>query len=720
MALGSRNKLGYIDGKLKKPNPGHADYGKWYRNDNAVRVKERYGQTNALLLYQLKKELSDLKQENQAVGNFYCKLKNLWDHISSIEGILECTCGAMTKCTCNMMKKLADAESLNKLIQFLMALNKGFENIRGSILAMEPLPPVNRAFHLVQQQEKQKEITGNMQSTSEMSAMNVKKQPVNTWQKIESKEAKMKKKCDYCDWFKNPPKGKGNQKTTTSAGKENAEHAGETPLDKNFEQGESSGTKPDANLISTLVQEVMKAMSDKQHMANFAGNLLASNVGHYFQVFDLGSWIVDSGASDHMVGNRNLFHTIKLLDYPIKVGLPDGQVKNVKEIGTVRLTARIMLKNVLLLPDFKHNLMSDPISKEVIARGRTKEGLFRLSFGKNEVKNSSSSSASSSNNVKGNVYQNMQKQVLIPHIVSKVEEVRMGENSIHQESVESLDVLQTDESTDESTTPYHVEQISDGVLNSTESIEDSTGSTQIQNTEDEPQGAGVRRSEREITLSTKLKDYVYKLPGVQIQSKFLAIHTVKEMQKHSPENEHGTLLNQRKYILDILKNVGMEDCKIAKFLFPKGMRLSTETGEILAHPEIYRRIVGKLLYLNITRPDISYSVQQLSQFMHCPRKPHLQVALHVIRYLKGTMDWGLYYPRNSELKIEGYSDADWGSCAFSARSLTNYCIFIGQCLVSWKTKKQKTVSKSSTESEYRSMSHTTSELVWVDDIFAKS
>ncbi|XP_021744666.1 uncharacterized protein LOC110710650 [Chenopodium quinoa] len=185
-------------------------------------------------------------------------------------------------------------------------------------------------------------------------------------------------------------------------------------------------------------------------------------------------------------------------------------------------------------------------------------------------------------------------------------------------------------------------------------------------------------------------------------------------------NEHGTLLNQRKYILDILKNVGMEDCKIAKFLFPKGMRLSTETGEILAHPEIYRRIVGKLLYLNITRPDISYSVQQLSQFMHCPRKPHLQVALHVIRYLKGTMDWGLYYPRNSELKIEGYSDADWGSCAFSARSLTNYCIFIGQCLVSWKTKKQKTVSKSSTESEYRSMSHTTSELVWVDDIFAKS
>ncbi|XP_056685305.1 uncharacterized protein [Spinacia oleracea] len=159
MALGSRNKLGYIDGKIKKPNQGHADFGKWYRNDNAVRgwilasmttnlaesliyletskdlwdeVKERYGQTNAPLLYQLKKELSDLKQENQAVGNFYCKLKNLWDHISSIEGMPECTCGAMSKCTCNMMKKLADAESLNKLIQFLMALNEGLSTLFSS------------------------------------------------------------------------------------------------------------------------------------------------------------------------------------------------------------------------------------------------------------------------------------------------------------------------------------------------------------------------------------------------------------------------------------------------------------------------------------------------------------------------------------------------------------------------------------------------------------
>ncbi|XP_021836433.1 uncharacterized protein [Spinacia oleracea] len=279
MALGSRNKLGYIDGKIKRPNPSHTDFGKWYMNDNAVRgwilasmttslaesliymetskelwdeVKERHGHTNAPLLYQLKKELSDLKQENQAVGNLYCMLKNLCDHISSIEGIPECTCGEIIKCTCDMMKKLADAKSLNKLIQFLMVLNEGFENIRGSILAMEPLPPVNRAFHLVQQQDKQKEITRNMNTNNEMSAMNVKKQFVNTWQKRESKEEKMRKKCDhfsmkghtkeecfqlmgYPDWFKNPPKGKTTQRTAANVNKQTTEYAGETPLEKNLE-----------------------------------------------------------------------------------------------------------------------------------------------------------------------------------------------------------------------------------------------------------------------------------------------------------------------------------------------------------------------------------------------------------------------------------------------------------------------------------------------------
>ncbi|XP_057247033.1 uncharacterized mitochondrial protein AtMg00810-like [Beta vulgaris subsp. vulgaris] len=105
----------------------------------------------------------------------------------------------------------------------------------------------------------------------------------------------------------------------------------------------------------------------------------------------------------------------------------------------------------------------------------------------------------------------------------------------------------------------------------------------------------------------------------------------------------------------------------------------------------------------MTRPDISYAVQQLSQFLSEPRTPHYAAALHVLKYLKGTLN-------------HANSDADWGSCAYSGRSHTGFCIFLGDSLISWKTKKQKVVSKSSTEAEYRSMSQTTSEVVWIEGL----
>ena len=137
---------------------------------------------------------------------------------------------------------------------------------------------------------------------------------------------------------------------------------------------------------------------------------------------------------------------------------------------------------------------------------------------------------------------------------------------------------------------------------------------------------------------------------------------------------------------------------------------------MLANPEPYRRVIGRLLYLTLTRPDISYAVQHLSQFLQQPTDLHYQAALHVLRYLKGTPNKGLFYPSHNDLQLYAYSDADWGSCRMSSRSLTGYCVFLGGSLVSWKTKKQKTVAKSSAEAEYRAMSATTSELEWISHL----
>lgn len=97
---------------------------------------------------------------------------------------------------------------------------------------------------------------------------------------------------------------------------------------------------------------------------------------------------------------------------------------------------------------------------------------------------------------------------------------------------------------------------------------------------------------------------------------------------------------------------------------------------MLEELDSYKRLIRRLLYLNITRPDLSFSVQQLSQYLSCPRKPHMKAALHVVKYLKGTIDLGLFYPSSGIEVFIAYCDADWGSCAHSGRSFTRYSVFL--------------------------------------------
>ncbi|KAK6128802.1 hypothetical protein DH2020_037438 [Rehmannia glutinosa] len=183
-------------------------------------------------------------------------------------------------------------------------------------------------------------------------------------------------------------------------------------------------------------------------------------------------------------------------------------------------------------------------------------------------------------------------------------------------------------------------------------------------------------------------------------------------------NRDGTYLNQRKYILDILHDTGLMGCKPATVPLPPGIKLIADSGIPLPDPEKYRRLVGRLLYLNFTRPDITYSVQQLSQFVTSPRSDHWEAALHLVKYLKGTPYLGLFYSATSSFDLTAFSDADWGSCPDTRKSLTGYCLFLGSSLISWKMKKQNTVSHSSAETEYRALGTTVCELQWVSFIAA--
>ncbi|XP_020548154.1 uncharacterized protein LOC110011709 [Sesamum indicum] len=177
-------------------------------------------------------------------------------------------------------------------------------------------------------------------------------------------------------------------------------------------------------------------------------------------------------------------------------------------------------------------------------------------------------------------------------------------------------------------------------------------------------------------------------------------------------SSEGTSVTQQKYIKDIIHDSGLDNANPVHTPLPLGLKLSS-CGTVLEDPESYRRLIGRLLYLGFTRPDVSYGAQQLSQFVHRPCKEHLAAALHLVKYLKGTSTKGLFFPAHNSFSLTGYCDADWASCPDSRRSLTGYCIFLGSALISWKTKKQPTVSRSTAEAEYRSLAATVCELQWI-------
>ncbi|GKE05378.1 ribonuclease H-like domain-containing protein [Tanacetum coccineum] len=185
------------------------------------------------------------------------------------------------------------------------------------------------------------------------------------------------------------------------------------------------------------------------------------------------------------------------------------------------------------------------------------------------------------------------------------------------------------------------------------------------------------------------------------------------------DNSNGICMTQRKYCLELIHEFGLLAAKPVTTPLPENCVLAvdeSESDKFKKNIFEYQKLLGKLIYLTHTRPDISYDVHCLSQHMHAHFQSHLKVSLRVIRYLKNSPGIGIQIYKDKNLKLSCFTDFDWAKCLRTRKSVSGYCVFFGKSLVSWKSKKQNTVSRSSAEAEYRCMASATCEVIWISNL----
>lgn len=178
-------------------------------------------------------------------------------------------------------------------------------------------------------------------------------------------------------------------------------------------------------------------------------------------------------------------------------------------------------------------------------------------------------------------------------------------------------------------------------------------------------------------------------------------------------------MHQTEYAISILQQFGMDICKPSMTPLPEGLLLPKQSDSPLVDATLYRMLVGKLLFLTKTRPDISYAVSVVSRFMQSPQEIHLQAAKHILRYVRRYPDLGLSFRQGDTNCLRGFTDADYGQDLDDRISVGAYIFFLGNSPISWNSKKQSSTSRSSCESEYRALAKCSCEAVWLRRLLAE-
>ncbi|KAL0299191.1 UNVERIFIED_CONTAM: Retrovirus-related Pol polyprotein from transposon RE1 [Sesamum radiatum] len=401
-ALRAKLKLGFIDGTCVKPHMTDPLFEHWVRVDSMVTtwilnciskeivnsfmyaksartlwldLEERYGECNGPLLYQLQREITSLTQRNMSVVEYFSKLRMVWDELDMLLPTPQCTCGG---CTCGLSKAIVDQAIFTRLIQFLMGLSETFDHLRDQLLVMDPVPTVNKAYSMVLRVEKQREVHMDGADAIDNVAMQVRGGgrrefvPRSVQRKILTD--KRSQYCNHCDRSGHTRETCFKLHGTPDWYKDLAEKKkkeGGTVRGYNV-QMEDQQLQHKTHTQEALMQELIRLMKPEGHhmqlqedplQANFAqlDNFAGKNCA--FASFKDGlsdSWIVDTGATNHMCAHKHIIHSILSPCHSTLVHLPDGTTQSVTHTGSVTLHPTLVLTDVLYIPNFKYNLLSVP------------------------------------------------------------------------------------------------------------------------------------------------------------------------------------------------------------------------------------------------------------------------------------------------------------------------------------------------------------------------
>ncbi|XP_047167621.1 secreted RxLR effector protein 161-like [Vigna umbellata] len=173
---------------------------------------------------------------------------------------------------------------------------------------------------------------------------------------------------------------------------------------------------------------------------------------------------------------------------------------------------------------------------------------------------------------------------------------------------------------------------------------------------------------------------------------------------------------RKKYAKEILKKFQMEECKAVSTPMNQKEKLHKEDGANNVDEGYFRSLIGCLMYFTTTRPDIFNVVSILSRFMHCASEFHLKAAKRVIRYVKGTSDFGVKFTWSKEFKLASFSDSDWRGSMDDMKSTSGYCFTLGSSVFSWSSKKQEIVAQSIAETEFITTTAAVNQIVWLRKI----